>query len=173
MLSIKSHVESCLSAADGALDVLMAHTPSEGYAPLASLWFTSYVAFNAVSIIYVWAIQRARGRLQSMQVPVSDDSLLDKAQSMQSHLSSSSYAPGLRYNAVLRELREELQRLQDRKPPSQPNAATPLQSSNVLEQDFNLGFQGLELPLDPDFWSQMDSFPFGEPPWTSFHSFAY
>ncbi|KAI6808034.1 hypothetical protein KC332_g13156 [Hortaea werneckii] len=162
MLSVKSHVESCLSAADGALDVLMAHTPSEGYAPLASLWFTSYVAFNAVSIIYVWAIQRARGRLQSMQVHVSDDSLLDKAQSMQSHLSSSSYAPGLRYNAVLRELREELQRLQDRKPPSQPNAATPLQSSNVLEQDFNMGFQGLELPLDPDFWLQMDSFPFAD-----------
>ncbi|KAI7236546.1 hypothetical protein KC330_g3670 [Hortaea werneckii] len=162
MLSIKSHVESCLTAADGALDVLMAHTPSEGYAPLASLWFTSYVAFNAVSIIYVWAIQRARGRLQSMQVPVSDDGLLDKAQSMQSHLSSSSYAPGLRYNAVLRELREELQRLQDRKPPSQLNAATPLNSANVLDQDFNMGFQGLELPLDPDFWSHMDSFPYAD-----------
>ncbi|KAI7106699.1 hypothetical protein KC324_g20415, partial [Hortaea werneckii] len=95
-------------------------------------------------------------------VPVSDDGLLDKAQSMQSHLSSSSYAPGLRYNAVLRELREELQRLQDRKPSSQLNAATPLSSANVLDQDFNMGFQGLELPLDPDFWSQMDSFPFAD-----------
>lgn len=171
LLFARSHIETCLTAANTALDLLLALESTERNDSLAAFWFSSFVAFNAVSIVYVWAIQRARGRLADMQAPSAGRALLDKAEIMQSRFGCSRSAPSLRYHAVLRELQEELRRQplrpETRLPPDQASNAMVEQSmGNSAEAQAHdmddWGFPSADDPLDPDLWLQLDSFPFGE-----------
>ncbi|KAK5175405.1 uncharacterized protein LTR77_000544 [Saxophila tyrrhenica] len=107
----RSSVRVCLSAASTILNTapgFVANRPT-----LPAFWFTQFVTFNALSIIYVWLIQRWRGRLPSLETPLTDNELYDKAETMQKHLADASQAnaPNLRYSILLEELQQEAGRL--------------------------------------------------------------
>jgi hypothetical protein len=144
------------------------------------------VAFSAISIVYVWLIQRKRGRLSTIEAPCGDDELLQKAELVQKHFADvvELNAPSLRYNVVLEELQQEVRR----------TYAQIIRSSiaRVAEMEEQMHFSGeggirstlepgrtqgsfpqeetllpidgvdFDFPLDPNLWSQLDAFPFCE-----------
>ena len=75
-----------------------------------SFWWTHYVVFCALAVVYVWEIQQARHQLTQ------DDSgsrheLFDLAERCRSHLqrATTGLSPSRRYNIILEELRLEAQ----------------------------------------------------------------
>lgn len=185
-LNLQPHIDACLTAAKTTLDMLTGMA-TEGMT-FAAFWFTQYVAFNAVSITYVWLIQRRRGRLSGLRSPFPDEELFTKAEGVQRHFAEAVElnAPSLRYNVVLGELLQEARRLFGKSEPRMERQAfgggevhLPLENlANVATAAAEAGAAGLpdtagqreafldasftELPLDPDLWLQLDSFPFCE-----------
>ena len=178
-LSVQPHVRACLSAASATFDLLLSPASTESKTSLNALWFTSYVAFNAVAVVYIWLIQRARGRLVEVQPPAREEDLRLRAEEMQSYFDrQDTDAPSLRYNAVLRELRQEVQRQARRPPTRRPSVepdlseqgqpqlpgvpgldqATPWLTDDLIDWDS----WASDIPLDPDLWSQLETFPFGD-----------
>jgi len=185
--SLQSCISACLEGATETLQMLSG-SRSE-FTTFSAFWFTQYVAFNAVSIAYVWLIQRKRGRLLEVRAALSDDALLREAEAVQKHFAGAveMNAPSLRYNVVLEELRQELLRLSAKtdsrkrselgKHPfeqvsgSRPqeelievaNAGSTTQVASI-SADSGMLFGGLDVdfPFEPDLWLQLDSFPFCE-----------
>lgn len=87
--------------------------------------YTQFVSFNALSIVYIWLIQRKNGHLPPLSpapsqlastitsAPLHEDDLLQLAQTVQQHLvdATEANAPSLRYNIVLEELQQEVHRM--------------------------------------------------------------
>lgn len=87
--------------------------------------YTQFVSFNALSIVYIWLIQRKNGHLPPLSPapsqlastitspPLHEDDLLQLAQTVQQHLvdATEANAPSLRYNIVLEELQQEVHRM--------------------------------------------------------------
>lgn len=189
----QSHVEACLTSAKTTLDMLA--SPASDGPPFTAFWFTQYVAFNAVSIVYVWLIQRKRGKMAGVNAPFGDDELLRSAEAVQKHFEdvSETNAPSLRYNIVLEELQQEARRLTNQavRPISHVSAPTPTTSfhENVvmpglsmvnndtqqlsMQESLSTGSMGADMPLDPDLWLQLDSFPFCEFFFESKQAFLY
>ncbi|KAK5135982.1 hypothetical protein LTR08_004236 [Meristemomyces frigidus] len=169
---VELHINTCLTAANVILDMLTG-SGSDG-APLGAFWFTQYVAFNAVSIVYVWLIQRKRGRLSSVNAFFQDLLLMHKADAVQKQFAAATKTnapPSLRYNIVLEELQQEIHALDGVPWPQHTSAIVPeLQLSNMARQDPTTCEPGVlfePTPLDmefnamdPDLWLQLDSFPF-------------
>ncbi|TDZ38788.1 Activator of stress genes 1 [Colletotrichum spinosum] len=92
-------VEECINAARSALETV------DGMASDGTLfhafWWTPYVTFCALAVVYVWRIQRGRD--------ATDKSLFELADRCQSHLTkaTASDSPSRRYSVVLEELRDE------------------------------------------------------------------
>ncbi|KAK4547960.1 hypothetical protein LTR36_010679 [Oleoguttula mirabilis] len=181
----QSHVNACLSSAKTVLDMLS--SPAADGPPFAAFWFTQYVAFNAVSVVYVWLIQHKRGKLAGTKPLFGDQVLLQSAEAVQRHFADATQmnAPSLRYNIVLEELQQEARRLLDSavRPPmpasgpvaivaaphfggevsgQQPSPARS--ETQLLSEHDELSLETLtaDMPLDPDLWLQLDSFPFCE-----------
>jgi hypothetical protein len=146
-----------------------------------SFWFTQNVTFNALSVVYVWLIQRKRGRLAGHNPPHSDDELYQLAETILKHLGNASMtnAPSLRYSIILEELQQEASRLMQKSnkarppnlsglvdPPAEAHfystPANPSESSPSSNRAEMMNWDSLsgEFPLDPDIWLQLDSFPF-------------
>jgi len=184
--SADPHVQACLTAARDTLESLL-RAVHDGTA-FNAFWFTQYVTFSALSIVYVWLIQRRRGRLTACGVPYEDNQLLQLAEEIQEHLAKATQtnAPSLRYSAVLSELQQEARLLVTGVGPTPPlvdhslaattttghvaSVASTLTATgaNVPPTDAAadpLGWETLskDLPLDPDLWLQLDAFPFCKP----------
>ena len=174
----ESQINTCLSAAKSTLDSTLAAGFSKH--TFQSFWYTQFVSFNALTVIYVWLIQRKHGRLPafSIKVPFNEDELLRLAESVQKDLMEASQgnAPSLRYSIVLEELQQEVQRAMtntgSKRPPhlsaiietgSTPFATT--ETEKVMDQvetnEFIEAFAS-EFPLDPDLFLSLDSFPFAD-----------
>ena len=175
----KSNVNACLSAAKSILDTVYGFVSDPRTFP--AFWYTQNVTFNALSIVYVWLIQRKRGRLSGYRPPVSDDELYKLAETIQQHLAEATQtnAPSLRYSIILEELQQEASRLMAK--PNQPRPpslsglletpaeghpyATPVNMSDSSPSSNRAGSMSWDslsgdFPLDPDIWLQLDSFPF-------------
>lgn len=100
----EGHVENCISAAKGVLDTVD-YMAREG--PIFhAFWWTHYVTFCALVVVYVWEIQQrrmARFRRDNDR----RTSLLELAEKCQSHLAlaTATNSPSRRYAVILEEFR--------------------------------------------------------------------
>ncbi|KAK3711542.1 hypothetical protein LTR37_009533 [Vermiconidia calcicola] len=174
-----SHVNACLSAAKTVLDVVLGFVTDTRTFP--TFWYTQYVVFNALSIVYIWLIQRRRGRLASLTPPHTDDEFYQVALMIQKHLAEATQtnAPSLRYSIILEELQQETARLMAKQSSQRPanlsglieaptgthpyaSPLNPSESSPSSTRPGSISWDSLnsDFPLDPDIWLQLDSFPF-------------
>ena len=176
----RPNVNACLSAAKTTLDVVLGFVSDTRTFP--SFWYTQYVTFNALSIVYIWLIQRKRGRLTALIPPHPDEELYQIAEAIQKHLEEATQtnAPSLRYSLILEELQHETSRLMAKqnqaRPPKlsglleTPNEghpySTPMNPSENSPSSTRAGSSwdslSADFPLDPDIWLQLESFPFCE-----------
>ncbi|CZR52429.1 uncharacterized protein PAC_02306 [Phialocephala subalpina] len=145
-------------------------------------WFTQYITFMALSILYLYVIQ-AKGSLG--QLCKSQTEILTLAEKCQQHLAEAtrSNAPGLRYSLILEELRQEVRRQVDNvtdatmernisgaaSGSSDPQGPRPHTDFSILEgpspnmnvfDDVLSTSGGLgQFDLNLDFWPQLDSLP--------------
>jgi hypothetical protein len=176
--AIKSNIITCLLAAKAVLDIVIGFISDRKM--FETFWYTQYVTFNALSIVYIWLIQRRRGRLPDLTLPHTDEELYQVAQTIQQHLSNatSSNAPSLRYSIILEELHQETKRLMAKynraRPPHMSGLieapteshpyATPANLSESSPSSHRTGSFGWDstsdFTLDNDLWLQMDAYPF-------------
>lgn len=101
---LQSTVSECISAAKVALETVDGIV-SDG-TMFHALWWTPYVTFCALAVIYVWEIQQRNSQVE----PSSDNpSLFELADRCQNHLAqaTASDSPSRRYSIILEELRLE------------------------------------------------------------------
>lgn len=114
--AVQNRVADCLNGARMVLD--LADEMIMDRRLFYALWWTPYVTFCALAVVYVWEIQRNTGkRLRCQEDPV----LLSLAERCQAHLSKSSYtnSMGRRYGVMIEELRLEATQHQSRDSPRQ------------------------------------------------------
>lgn len=179
-LDNSSNVSACLAAAKSTLDIVLGFVSNRRTFP--AFWYTQYVTFTALSVVYVWLIQRKRGRLSSLTPPVKDDELYQIAETIQKHLAEATQtnAPSLRYSIILEELQQETYRLMVKQNQSRPPALSGLLDTQTESHPYAVPLSQTEgsplsnrasttwdslsgdFPVDPDLWLQLDSFPFRE-----------
>ncbi|KAH9875943.1 hypothetical protein IAQ61_003408 [Plenodomus lingam] len=99
-------VNECIAAAQSVLE-MVDRMAREGRL-FHAFWWTHYVCFCALVVVYVWAIQ------ESNNLPTLNErrSILDKAEHCLHHLAqaTASNSPSRRYSIILQELRAEAKR---------------------------------------------------------------
>ncbi|KAI6827623.1 hypothetical protein KC340_g9548 [Hortaea werneckii] len=170
--SIEPQVTACLDAARQVLDLVLEFVAENHL--FSAFWNTQYVTFNALSIAYVWIIQRRIGRLNDILPTFDLQELFDTAETVQMHLATvtRSNAPNLRYSIILGELQQEARRVlntantQFSETPmdqsgQQDSAAVTDMNMTTLPGETPSDWSGrFDFPLDPNLWMQLDSFPF-------------
>lgn len=139
-----------------------------------------YVTFNALSIIYVWIIQRKIGRLANVASQYGESELFNIAEAVQTPLAKATQgnAPNLRYTIILGELQREARRVISQSSlSSNPNTSSSSggqgssnadtvspgaeqASASLGSAEWDMG--SMDFPLDPNLWMQLDSFPFSK-----------
>ncbi|GAB7366827.1 hypothetical protein MBLNU230_g0999t1 [Neophaeotheca triangularis] len=171
-LAIQQHVEKCLSAARFVLDMVMDLVADRYMFP--AFWYTQYVTFNALSMVYVWIMQRKRGRLSAVHSQYSEMELFQLAEKVGSHLArvTQSNAPTLRYSIILEELQREAHGVLMRSEPlaTAENAAAGINTgvdgyaysdaASVPIDHPSGDWNGVDLDFDPELWLQLDTLPF-------------
>jgi hypothetical protein len=118
-----------------------------------------YIAFNAVSILFIYVIQCARRQITPLDgVDISPQHLIIIAGRAQECLAnaSNSNAPSLRYSIILKELQQRA--AQDVYHQSAPDDINEM-SDMMTPESPSFDGSNLEPPLDPAFWLQLDSLP--------------
>lgn len=180
-----AHVTKCLLGAKTTIDTVLQYVSDRRM--FSIFWHSQYVTFNALSIIYVWLIQRKRGRMSSITLPfATDNELFQLAERTQIHFAEATKenAPCTRFSIILEELQSETHRLMTRnqqqqrppqlkalldtsgessafaRPAKRPETATS--GSGLSDRADSMSWEslGADFPLDPDLWLQLDSFPF-------------
>lgn len=178
-----AHVSICLEGAKTTIDTVLQYVSDKRM--FSIFWHSQYVTFNALSIIYVWLIQRKRGRMAGIKLPFSDDEIFQLAETTQDHFAEATKhnAPCTRFSIILEELQGEAHRLMSRnrqhRPPhlkalldtpgeshpfARPAERPETAHSTASERADSMSWEslGADYPLDPDLWVQLDSFPFGK-----------
>lgn len=106
ILAKDSHAE-CLTAARSVLEAVD-RMAREGRL-FHAFWWTHYVCFCALVVVYVWAIQQSTHNTASAE---DTRRILDQAESCMQHLAqaTASNSPSRRYSIILQELRTEAKR---------------------------------------------------------------
>ncbi|EED19183.1 C6 transcription factor, putative [Talaromyces stipitatus ATCC 10500] len=109
---VKDRVAECISAAKVTLELVnnMANDTNLFH----SFWWTHYVTFCALAVVYVWEIQRSSNNNNYERDDDDEASytkLFDLAERCRSHLlrANSAASPSRRYGVILEELRKEAQ----------------------------------------------------------------
>ncbi|KEQ90329.1 hypothetical protein AUEXF2481DRAFT_84004 [Aureobasidium subglaciale EXF-2481] len=138
---MQPHIEKCLSAAKFVLDLVLDLAVDNNLIP--AFWNTQYVTFNALTIVYVWIMQRKQGRLSVIATQHDEMQLFELAKSVQAHLAraTNTNAPSLRYSIILEELQQEL------------SYSVSLETRPWEELNMNF-------PMDPELWLQLDTLLF-------------
>lgn len=171
-------ISECISAAQSVLETVdrMARDGRLFHA----FWWTHYICFCALVVVYVWAIQQSNSKGD-------DDNyskIFDLAERCLTHLAqaTASDAPSRRYSIILQELRTEAKRKTTKRPPDSllpiPNATElngnrlpTIQSMTSPSQVWEPAFGsplGTEIPTMADFlddwhttdWLELDSSAF-------------
>jgi hypothetical protein len=103
----KDSLAECIAAARSVLEAVD-RMAREGRL-FHAFWWTHYVCFCALVVVYVWAIQQSTHNTASAEDP---RGILDQAESCLQHLAqaTASNSPSRRYSIILRELRAEAKR---------------------------------------------------------------
>lgn len=153
---VKNRVTECISAAKAILELVnnMANDTNLFH----SFWWTHYVTFCALAVVYVWEIQRSSNKrnFEGAWDNPSYAGLLDLAERCRSHLlrASSAASPSRRYGIILEELRKEAQHqaVQHSSPsyPPQPQVSGSVRNSNNNSLDSGLSFSDIPETM-PDY----------------------
>ncbi|KAK4506950.1 hypothetical protein PRZ48_000683 [Zasmidium cellare] len=183
----ESQVDICLSAAKTTLDATLA--AGLGQHIFQAFWYTQFVCFNALSIVWVWVIQRKHNRLPALK-NIKDDDLIKLANHVQQYLGEATQAnaPSLRYSIILEELREEVERASGKVGPRAVPVNTIVEAPSMGSSNCALSADtaamdrtsdtlvadatdnlidtmdafSTDFPLDPDLWLSLDAFPFSD-----------
>ena len=103
-----THISDCLLAARDVLDMVddMARDGTLFHA----FWWTHYVTFCALAVVYVWEIQRSLLPPASIEeLDMQLEGLFDLAERCQHHLAeaTATNSPSRRYSIILEEMRQE------------------------------------------------------------------
>ncbi|KAJ5268608.1 hypothetical protein N7505_004366 [Penicillium chrysogenum] len=142
--SFQYYLSTCLAAARDAIDLILTFAQEKQL--FSSFWYSQYIAFNALSIIYLYLIQVQRGRISPVNIrfdqspdvlfvssPLDESTLYRLCERAQAHLADATArnAPPWRYSVILQGLRRELTRSQPsslRNPHIHPDNGTNQQS---------------------------------------------
>lgn len=138
--SYQYYLSTCLTAARDAIELILAFVQEKQLFP--SFWYSQYIAFNALSIIYLYLIQVQRGRISPanlrfihnqdgpFDLHLDQSTLYRLCETAQSHLADATIhnAPAWKYSAILQGLRRELSK--SNASASEPNADHSGDSSN-------------------------------------------
>lgn len=116
----------CIKAAWGILETVAAGA-REGGATGSAFWWTHYVTFCALVVVYVWILQRRRNIIER-RADVEDSKLLEVAETCQHHLANATTlnSPNRKYSFILQELRNEA-----RKPGTHPHRTPATQTPSL------------------------------------------
>ncbi|KAH8426025.1 Zn(II)2Cys6 transcription factor [Aspergillus melleus] len=105
------NVNECISATKASLELV--NRMAGDTTLFHSFWWTHYVIFCALAVVYVWEIQRTTGTRSSCEVY---DQIFDLAEKCRGHLrqASTGLSQNQRYSVILDELRSEAQRCRTR-----------------------------------------------------------
>jgi len=117
-------VEKCVFAAEEVIDLVLWLVQDEQF--YTAFWYSQYIAFNAISILYIYSLQLRKGNLSrisragkenhedadSLWGELTEQAYLEKIALAHRHLASATAksAPNLRYGVVLEELKREVLR---------------------------------------------------------------
>ncbi|KAF7589035.1 hypothetical protein BBP40_004823 [Aspergillus hancockii] len=118
------YLRVCLTAAKDTVELITTFARDNQLFP--AFWYSQYIAFNALSIIYIYLIQVQRSRILPLSqqyaaagtgtnndYPLDDSILYELAETAQYHLAHATArnAPSWKYSTILEGLRRELERL--------------------------------------------------------------
>ncbi|KAJ6043266.1 uncharacterized protein N7446_001462 [Penicillium canescens] len=118
--SCQYYLSLCLTAARDAIELILTFVQEKQL--FQSFWYSQYIAFNALSIIYLYLIQVQRGRISPVNLrfvssqdvpfdsPLDESTLYRLSETAQAHLADATVrnAPPWRYSIILQGLRREL-----------------------------------------------------------------
>lgn len=121
--SYSHHLRTCLTAARDAVELILSFVCENQL--FHAFWYSQYIAFNALSIIYIYLIQVRRGRIVPVrrpfphsqnspdEAPLDESMLYGLSETAQHHLADATIrnAPSWKYSAILQSLRRGLQQL--------------------------------------------------------------
>ncbi|GKZ23896.1 hypothetical protein AbraIFM66951_010428 [Aspergillus brasiliensis] len=121
--SYRYHLHLCLTAARDAIELILSFVREDELFP--AFWYSQYIAFNALSIIYLYLIQVRRNRLPSatldfvaspdsaLHANMDESTLYRLSEAAVTHLADATArnAPSWKYSVILQGLRHELARL--------------------------------------------------------------
>ncbi|KAF2018972.1 hypothetical protein BU24DRAFT_447570 [Aaosphaeria arxii CBS 175.79] len=147
-------IRECLAAAQSVLEAVdrLARDGKLFHA----FWWTHYVCFCALSVVYVWAIQQTDNTGENGQ---SYAKIFDLAERCLTHLAqaTASNSPSRRYSIILQELRLEAKRRTARR----GSEAALLHDSNSVNGNATALYQSMSVPAaggwKPMFGSPIDS----------------
>ncbi|PWY88884.1 C6 transcription factor [Aspergillus sclerotioniger CBS 115572] len=113
------HLRLCLTAASDAIELIMGFVRDDELFP--AFWYSQYIAFNALSAIYIYLIQVMRGRLppvsidfnaspdRVLHIDLVESTLYGRSEDALRHLADATArnAPSWKYSVILQSLRRE------------------------------------------------------------------
>ena len=141
---VTNHIQKCIDASEDVL-TLVDGLGKQGIL-IQSFWFTHYVCFCAIMVIYIHTIQQHRlsaflePSAQGIRDPARLHYLFRLAEACQHHLAEATRrnCPSRRYSIILEELRLEVHRQIGTPPHSSPHSTTydSFQARSVYEDGF-------------------------------------
>ncbi|PLB52341.1 hypothetical protein P170DRAFT_507151 [Aspergillus steynii IBT 23096] len=121
--SYQHYLNVCLAAARDAIEMILSFVCENQFFP--AFWYSQYIAFNALSIMYLYLIQVQRGSIppathrivstpgSTYDCALEEPALYQLSETAQEHLAHATArnAPSWKYSAILQGLRRELTRL--------------------------------------------------------------
>ncbi|KAK1141649.1 hypothetical protein N8T08_008913 [Aspergillus melleus] len=121
--SYQHYLNVCLAAARDAIEMILSFVCENQFFP--AFWYSQYIAFNALSIMYLYLIQVQRGSIppathrivstpgSTYDCALEESALYRLSETAQEHLAHATArnAPSWKYSAILQGLRRELARL--------------------------------------------------------------
>lgn len=108
----RHYLTTCVAAARDAVSLILSFAKEEQLFP--AFWYSQYIAFNALSAIYIYLIQMKRGRIPPCTTQdLHENVLYELAETTQHYLAQVTVrnAPSWRYSAILQGLRGEVNRV--------------------------------------------------------------
>ncbi|KAL4948871.1 fungal-specific transcription factor domain-containing protein [Aspergillus filifer] len=134
------HLGTCLTAARDATEIILTFVRENQL--FHAFWYSQYIAFNALSILYIYLIQVRRGRIppvgnnfsqSSDMTSLDEETLYHLCETAQYHLADATVrnAPSWKYSAILQGLRRELERLGLMSPYAEASTARPISTDTT------------------------------------------
>ncbi|CAI6336210.1 unnamed protein product [Periconia digitata] len=142
-------IDECIGAAQSVL-VIVDRVAQDGKL-FHAFWWTHYVAFCALAVVYVWSIQRCR---DLKTVDGFHEEILNRAEQCLNHLAqaTASNSPSRRYSIILQELRSEAKRKIARRLETADVLANHREGEGISDSTTNIS---TNQNADIDHWNPM------------------